>query len=212
MPELRQRAASAGHVAAGYSPLPHLDIATTRMEVPAPTEGPVLWRERWDFILTPVADSAALGEAIQASADLQFDLPDRLTIMQECEVTGVISGRVMGLPLTGPQGAVLSRGTVTLAVGHVPPVRALSLELCWAAPDGRYFMLSGHGNGVTEDSLNGIQLALRGSWRNETAIEAMGQSMTFLLTRVMRPSQLPPPPPPPDGLWKRLTGKFRKVT
>ncbi len=212
MPELRRRAANAGHVAAGYSPPPQLDIATTRMEVPAPNEGPVLWRERWDFILNPVLDSAALGDAIQAAADLQFDLPDRLTIMQEGEVTGVVSGRVTAVPLTGPEGALIARGTVTLVVGNVPPVRALALELCWSAPDGRYLMLSGHGNGVTEDSLHGIQLALRASWRNESPIEAMGQSMTFLITRVARPSQLPPPPSPPPNLWARLTGKFRKVT
>ena len=180
------------------------------MEVPAPNEGPVQWRERWDFLLTPTPDSGALGEAIQASADLQFDLPDRLTMLQEGEVSGLVSGRVTAVPLTGPQGATLTRGAVTVVVGNVAPVRALAIELCWSAPDGRYCMLNGHGNGVTSDSLNGIQLALRLSWRKESPIEGLGQSMTFLLTRVTRPSQLPPPPAPPDGLWKRLTGKFRR--
>ncbi len=178
------------------------------MEVPAPNEGPVQWRERWDFLLTPVADSGALSEPIQASADLQFDLPDRLTMMQEGESSGFVTGRVVAVPLTGPHGVVLSRGAVTLVIGNVAPVRALSLELCWSAPDGRYCMLNGHGNGVSADSLHGIQLALRMSWRNESPIEALGQSMTFLLTRIARPSQLPPPPPPPDNLWKRLTGTF----
>ncbi len=180
------------------------------MEVPTPNEGPVQWRERWDFVLTPVPESAALGEAIAASADLQFDLPDRLTMMQDGEVDGVVSGRVTAVPLTGPLGVVLTRGAVTLMVANVAPVRALALELCWTAPDGRYCMLNGHGNGVAADSLHGIQLALRMSWRKESPIEALGQSMTFLLTRVARPSQLPAPPPPPDGMWKRLTGKFRR--
>ena len=192
----------------GYAPPPHLDLAQPRMELPAPHEGPVQWRERWDFILTPLVESAALGEPIHASADLQFDLPDRLTMIHEGEVSGVISGRVVAVPLTGPDGVVVSRGVVTLVTGNVAPARALALELCWSAPDGRYCMLNGHGNGVTDDSLNGIQLGLRLSWRKESPIEALGQSMTFLLTRIARPSQLPAPPPPPDGLWKRLTGKF----
>lgn len=178
------------------------------MELPEPNEGPVQWRERWDFQLVPVPESGALGEAIVFAADLQFDLPDRLTMMQEGEVTGLVAGRVVGEPLTGPGGVVLSRGVVSLTLGNVAPARAIAVELCWTAPDGRYCMLNGHGNGITEDSLHGIQLALRMSWRKESPIEAMGQAMTFLLTRVARPSQLPPPPPPPDPLWKRLTGKF----
>ncbi len=180
------------------------------MEVPAPNEGPVQWRERWDFVLTPVPESGALGEPIQASAELQYDVPDRLTLMHDGEVSGFVSGRIVAVPLTGPQGVVLSRGVVTVALGNLPPVRALALELCWASPEGRYCMLNGHGNGVTLDGLHGIQLALRISWRHESPIEALGQSMTFLLTRLIRPSQLPAPPPPPDGMWKRLTGRFRR--
>jgi hypothetical protein len=197
-------------VVSNFSPLPHLDLAAARHELPAPNEGPVQWRERWDFILTPVQDSLALGEPVQAFADLQYDLPDRLTMMQDGEVTGVVTGQVHAGPLTGPQGTALARGVVTLVVGNVAPARAIALELCWTAPDGRYCMLNGHGNGVTADSLNGIQLALRLSWRKESPMEALGQSMTFLLTRVARPSQLPPPPPPPDTLWQRLVGIFAR--
>ena len=192
----------------GFSAPPPLELAQTRTELPEPNEGPVQWRERWDFVLTPELESTALAGAITLAADLQFDLPDRLTILQQGDVMGVVSGRVVGGTLTGPGGTVLSRGVVTVAAGNVAPARAIAVELCWTAPDGRYCMLHGHGNGVTQDSLHGIQLALRMSWRKESPIEALGQAMTFLLTRVARPSQLPPPQTPPDPLWKRLTGKF----
>ena len=100
------------------------------MEVPAPNEGPVQWRERWDFLLTPVADSGALSEPIQASADLQFDLPDRLTMMQEGESSGFVTGRVVAVPLTGPHGVVLSRGAVTLVIGNVDSEQVLSKISC----------------------------------------------------------------------------------
>ena len=210
MPPLRQPAVVLAPVASNFSPLPHLDLAAARLELPTPNEGPVRWRERWDLILTPEPDSESLGGPIQTYADLQYDLPDRLTMMQDGEVTGVVTGRILALPLTGPQGVVITRGVVTLVIGNVAPARALSLELCWTSPDGRYCMLTGHGNGVTEDSLCGIQLALRLSWRKESPMEALGQAMTFLLTRVARPSQLPSPPAPPESMWKRLLGMFRK--
>ena len=197
-------------VAANFAPLPHLELTGSRPELPPPNDGPVQWRERWDFVLTPIPGSQALGEAIDAHADLQFDLPPRLTMIQDGEVSGFVSGRLIAVPLTPPEGVVLARGAVTLVVGNVAPVRALALELYWSAPDGRFCLLNGHGNGVRADSLDGIQLALRLSWRTESPIQALGQSMTFLMTRVMHPSQLPPPPPEPEGLWKRLTGRFRR--
>lgn len=192
-----------------FSPLPHLDIAP-RPELPPPNDGPVQWRERWSLVLQPFADSPEFPVPVPVEADLQFDLPDRLTMLQDGEVSGVITGRVIAPPLTPAEGTVLSRGTVSVKVGNVSPLRALSLELCWTAPDGKFCMLAGNGSGLRVDNLDGIQLGLRLSWRKESPLHAVGQSMTFLLTRILHPSQLPAPPPPPDGLWKRLTGRFRR--
>ena len=194
-----------------FAPLPHLDVAQ-RPELPPPNEGPVQWRERWSLVLQPVFESEAFPAPLPLEADLQFDLPDRLTMLHDGEVTGLVTGRIFAVPLTTTDGTVVSRGTVTVKVGNVSPLRALSLELCWTAPDGRFCMVQGNGNGLRVDNLDGIQLGLRFSWRKESALHAVGQSMTFLLTRILYPSQLPPPPPPPDGLWKRLTGRFFRRT
>lgn len=197
------------HVANFSAPLPHLDVAK-RPELPPPNEGPVQWRERWSLVLNPLPGSGQIQTPVPMKAELQFDLPDRLAMLQDGEVTGFVTGRLTAPPLTSEQGVVLSRGSVTVMVGNVAPMRALALELCWASPDGRYCMLNGHGSGLRMDGLDGIQLGLRFSWRKETAVEALGLAMTFLLTRILNPSQLPPPEPEPEGLWKRLTGKFKR--